>query len=552
MAPKKSAAASATGKARQSVSDKKTKSKSTGRITKPLSKMVKDVVSGKNSTTRKVRERPQKTEQQEVPARKGPTTTKDKGKPQKRKQEEMTTEAEPHLDSSAHVAKRPKLAKKTIINRVPAGKVNVYVCGSVSAGELGLGPEVKKVKRPRINKNLPPDSVGVVQVAVGGMHVLALTFNNEIYSWGVNDKGALGRETTWEGGFVDMNDADDASDAGMNPLESTPAAISKNHFPQNTVFTQVAAGDSSSFAVTDDGHVYGWGTFRDNEGKSGFTLDKNGNVVEEQRTPILLPSLKRIVQVACGADHVLARDDRGQVFAWGNGQQSQLGRRTIERTKTQTLLPSKISMKRGKVATAVGCGAYHSFAIDQEGGLWSWGLNSFAEAGHPVNPDEEIGNVITFPEKVDGLDNKKMKTVEGGAHHSIGVTTAGECLVWGRVDMGQCGIDSSTLPEQNVVKDVRGNTRILSVPTPIPGIKVVAATAGSDHSIAVTTDGKAYSWGFNATFQTGQGGDDDDPDDITIATLIDNTALREAHVNWAGAGGQFSVITATAPSGASG
>ena len=32
------------------------------------------------------------------------------------------------------------------------------------------------------------------------------------------------------------------------------------------------------------------------------------------------------------------------------------------------------------------------------------------------------------------------------------------------------------------------------------------------------------------------------------ATLIDNTALREANVNWAGAGGQFSVITAIATS----
>lgn len=68
------------------------------------------------------------------------------------------------------------------------------------------------------------------------------------------------------------------------------------------------------------------------------------------------------------------------------------------------------------------------------------------------------------------------------------------------------------------------------------------AAAGSDHTIAITTDGKAYSWGFNATFQLGQGVDDD----IEIATLIDNTALRNAKANWAGAGGQYSIITAPA------
>ena len=278
---------------------------------------------------------------------------------------------------------------------------------------------------------------------------------------------------------------------------------------------------------------------------------------------MLIPSLKRIIQVACGADHVLACDDKGHLYAWGNGQQSQLGRRVIERTKTQSLVPAGVSIPRKKVA-AVGCGSYHSFAIDKDGELWSWGLNSFGETGIPLKKDEEAGSIVPLPQKIPSLDGKKIKSVQGGSHHTVGVSADGECLVWGRVDVGQCGIDVSSLPEEDVIKDDRGNTRILSVPTTVPSkfgsllylpprlltnrsdIKTAAATAGSDHSIAVTTDGKAYSWGFNATFQTGQGGDDDDPDDIMLATVIDNTALRDAKVNWAGAGGQYSIVTAIA------
>ncbi len=65
------------------------------------------------------------------------------------------------------------------------------------------------------------------------------------------------------------------------------------------------------------------------------------------------------------------------------------------------------------------------------------------------------------------------------------------------------------------------------------------ATAGSDTSLAITTDGKAYSWGFSANYQTGQG----TTDDVEVATHIDNTALRGKKLNWAGAGGQFSVFT---------
>lgn len=35
----------------------------------------------------------------------------------------------------------------------------------------------------------------VLQIACGGMHTVALTEDRMIYSWGVNDEGALGRET---------------------------------------------------------------------------------------------------------------------------------------------------------------------------------------------------------------------------------------------------------------------------------------------------------------------------------------------------------------------
>lgn len=144
----------------------------------------------------------------------------------------------------------------------------MFVCGEGSSGELGLGTakNVIDVKRPRLNQLLAADKVGVVQVAVGGMHCLALSHDNKIYTWGVNDQGALGRSTEWDGGYKDMDDNSDSDsddeDSGLNPRESTPTAIPETYFPNGTVFVQVAAADSASFALTDDGLVYGWGTFR--------------------------------------------------------------------------------------------------------------------------------------------------------------------------------------------------------------------------------------------------------------------------------------------------
>lgn len=167
-------------------------------------------------------------------------------------------------------AKKTKVTPKgPVINEAPARRLNVYVFGEGSSGELGLGAAKNAidVKRPRLNANLAADSVGVVQIAAGGMHVVALTHDNHILTWGVNDQGALGRDTEWQGGLKDMDAADDSdSDSGdesdLNPRESTPTAVPADSFPEGTIFTQVAAGDSATFALTDDGKVWGWGTFR--------------------------------------------------------------------------------------------------------------------------------------------------------------------------------------------------------------------------------------------------------------------------------------------------
>jgi len=148
-----------------------------------------------------------------------------------------------------------------VLNNASQTKLQIYVCGEGSGGELGLGPKnATNVKTPRVNSNL----AGVVSVATGGMHAAALTADNRILTWGVNDLFTLGRDTTWDGGVrdVDEENSDTESEAELNPKESTPTAIPSSSFPPGTEFVQVAAGDSTTFALTDKGLVYGWGTFR--------------------------------------------------------------------------------------------------------------------------------------------------------------------------------------------------------------------------------------------------------------------------------------------------
>ena len=468
-------------------------------------------------------------------------------------EEEQDTEEE--RPKKAAISKRKSVAAKApvvkkprttaIINHAPTEPLDVYVFGDGTNGELGLGNGKKcaEVKRPCLNPHLDPDSVGVVTMSVGGMHTAVLTKNNKILTWGVNDQGALGRNTEWDGGLRDIDDdkSDSGSDSdagsGLNPKESTPAEADLSDVPEDTVWTQVAATDSATFALTNDGHVYGCGTFRSNEGIFGFSPSSF-----VQRTLTLIPELKKITKLAAGANHVLALDNKGCVYAWGSGQQNQLGRRILERFLKNSLVPTQFGLPKQMVN--IGAGAYHSFAVHKNGKLYSWGLNSFGETGVNKNFDAEGESDVHHPTVVPNLESFGAVTqVEGGQHHTIACTDKGEVLVWGRLDGYQLGIKISDLPAEKVVMDSHEKPRILKIPTQLPDIDAVAVAAGSDHSIAISKDGKAYSWGFSTNYQTGLGIADDD---VEIATHIDNTAVRGKQLVWAGAGGQFSIIAGLA------
>ncbi|KAK5052712.1 hypothetical protein LTR84_002578 [Exophiala bonariae] len=444
-------------------------------------------------------------------------------------------------------ATKTKAKAKVEINHAPTEKLNVYVFGEGSSGELGLGSAKgqTEVKRPRYNPNLSPETAGVVALSVGGMHTAALTHDNKILTWGVNDQGALGRDTAWDGGLRDLaddasdSDSDSGSETAINPKESTPAEADFTGLPTDLKFTQVVTTDSATFVLTAEGDVYGWGTFRSNEGIFGFD-----NTTLIQLRPKLVKGLKKVIKLAAGANHVLALQSNGVVYGWGSGQQNQLGRRILERRATNSLVPMPVGLP--KKIIGLGAGAYNSFAMRENGDVFSWGLNNFGQTGIPKEFDEtgaSKGADVHAPMIIEGLEGKGNVTcIQGGAHHTVACTDKGELLVWGRLDGYQLGLKVSDLPQDEVVRDSAGNPRILTVPTQIPDIHAIQVAAGSDHCVAVDKNGKAYAWGFSTTFQTGLGTDDD----VELATMIDNTAVRDKKLVWAGAGGQFSVIAGLA------
>ena len=258
--------------------------------------------------------------------------------------------------------------------------------------------------------------------------------------------------------------------------------------------------------------------------------------VAVQKRPALIPDLRGITKVIAGSNHAIALDQKGCVFTWGFGEQCQLGRRINARFSKSGLVPATFGLRKDIVD--IGAGADHSFAIHRNGTIYAWGANNFCQAGIDERDGEDFANIL-HPQAIDSLTGHGRATsITGGNHHSIAVMEGGACLTWGRIDTNALGLSVNSLAEHDIVRNAQKKPRILKNATQVPGINVAHAAAGSDHCVAVTHEGKAYSWGFSASGQLGLGS----MDDVELATLVENNAVRDKQLVWAGAGGQYSIL----------
>lgn len=79
----------------------------------------------------------------------------------------------------------------------------VLTLGVGDTGQLGLGPDITERMKPArfsavslSNGGLNDDMESFVQVVAGGMHTVCLTADGRVFTFGCNDEGALGRQST--------------------------------------------------------------------------------------------------------------------------------------------------------------------------------------------------------------------------------------------------------------------------------------------------------------------------------------------------------------------
>jgi len=252
--------------------------------------------------------------------------------------------------------------------------------GSQEYGQLGDGNEKVDIGPPfKI-----PEFSNIIDIAAGLDHSLALNSSGEVYGWGFNREGQLGL-------------GQDSTDL------SVPTKVNgiNNHI------VRVYCGLDNSFALTDTGEYYAWG--------SGEMYQLGNNECDIKLVPQKC-SIKneRIIDLAPGGVSTIALTESGNLYSWGNGDSGKLG----HGDETPQQKPKKIAFFSDngiKIKAISGKGAHH-IALSTDGDLYSWGLGLDGRLGNGESDN------IFLPTKINFFKDKKIHLFCCGLDHSLVVT----------------------------------------------------------------------------------------------------------------------------------
>ncbi len=228
-----------------------------------------------------------------------------------------------------------------------------------------------------------------LQCAIGETHVLALDDQHAVWGWGSNNSGQLGFPPEQDVRSLSER-LQEALSGDVDVSKAERQATSRRLILENV--KRIQAGYETSFALSRDGILFGWGTSSHGHllgepwSSRGFSLD-DLSVAEHMKL------IKHTV---------------------------------ISRYKPEVLMYD---------VSQFSCSRHHGLAIMMDGSLWGWGRNEFGQA----RGDGLCGTASGLHHIADDVIS-----CAAGARHSAYVDKRGNLFVWGCNDAGQLGIGTTT------------------------------------------------------------------------------------------------------------
>jgi alpha-tubulin suppressor-like RCC1 family protein len=279
-------------------------------------------------------------------------------------------------------------------------------------------------------------------VAAGTGHGLLLK-SGELWAWGSNTRGQLGK------GIADGGSA-------------TPIHIG------SATWTSIAAGMYHSLAIKADGTLWAWGGNDQGQLGLGDTADRPA--------PTQVGSATDWKAVYAGRLGSYALKTSGKLYAWGWNEYGQLGLGStggVHDAPAAVTLPGTIT---GTGWTRVAPGPLDCVAIRDDGSLWSMGYNADGQLGLPADyvyhsTPTRVGTATSWAD------------VACGAYHTIAVTNDDRFAACGSNQYGQIGLGFPLYrcsPEK--VGTAAGWAQV---------------DASLTHAAGIRSDGTLWTWGYN-------------------------------------------------------
>mmetsp|Transcript_27307 Transcript_27307/g.45530 ORF Transcript_27307/g.45530 Transcript_27307/m.45530 type:complete len:528 (+) Transcript_27307:153-1736(+) len=308
------------------------------------------------------------------------------------------------------------------------------------------------------------------------------------------------------------------------PGESAFAALRFSEAAASTRACTITAGHSHNLSIRNGGknastQVLAWGGDGD-EGEFLAHLGQGQLPGEAVHTPTPvrgLPAGICVREVSAGFNFSLLLSSVGVVWSWGSAEDGRLGHGD-ERLHVYT--PKLIEALAGMRAVKVAAGSHHAMAATEFGQVFSWGRGAECQLG--------LGRLQRHgaaPQLLEALSSKRIYGLAGGLCHSLAVSETGEMYSWGDGSGGKLG---------------HGNSAAQYLPKRIETLAhlpIQQVSAGHRHSLAVTRDGRLFSWGHGELGAYGCG-----QQDRHAATPVRVESLGMIRVQQACAAPKFTLV----------
>ncbi|MEM1160441.1 MAG: Ig-like domain-containing protein, partial [Pseudomonadota bacterium] len=300
---------------------------------------------------------------------------------------------------------------------------DVFAWGFNNRGSLGLGDEdvrTAPVKIPAL------DDVNIVAIENGNGVSYAISDTGALYAWGFNTNGQLG-----------LGDRDERLVPTLVEALSDETVVA------------LSSGTSYTLVLTADGQVYGFGSNRDGQLGSPDGLEADGSTMTRVLSPVLAAGLPGdIVAITADTNTSYAVTSDGRVYGWGESRFGQLlqgadqGDGTFDPDTADVLVPIELTALPPGVIDVKG-GARWGAALTGDGDVYLWGPNDEGPTGGLDGDPATESDFSFFPVKIAGLDDPDIVEIQSGPNALIARAADGSIFSFGINGDGRLGFDSN-------------------------------------------------------------------------------------------------------------